>query len=148
MTTEHPLGHDSGPASLANTQAPNGDAAAAAEPTGRLGKRWMKPLVILAGIVAVLTVFDGAATWYEVAVLQIAEESNPLLRFIESIVGFTGSMVIRTAAGLALLGAIIYWGFRGRDRTRRLFVLGLFICATAFSLLGFYHGLILSVFNF
>lgn len=118
------------------------------EPRGFLSKKWMKPLMTLAIVVAVLTTFDGVATWFEVEVLKIAEEANPLLRYIESLVGFTGSMVVRVVAGLALLAAIVYGAHRGRERARRLFVLGLSVCAVYFSLLDIFHIVILSYFNF
>jgi len=117
-------------------------------PAGFLSRKWMKPLMVLAVVVAVLTTFDGVATWFEVEVLKIAEEANPLLRYIETLVGFTGSMVIRVVAGLALLAAIVYGAHRGRERTRRLFVLGLSVCAIYFTLLDIFHLIILSYFNF
>lgn len=140
MTAQEPRMDDQATGPV-DTNPGRGAAPVAAE--GRLGKKWMKPLVTLASLVGALTVFDGVATWHEVAVLQIAEEGNPILRFIEGLVGFTGSMVIRVVAGLGLLAAILYWADRGGDRARRTFVLGLFICLVAFSLLAFYHSIII-----
>lgn len=149
MTAQESLPPDSTPGPVpAAGASPVAGADVTAAARGMFGKRWMKPLVFLASLVGALTIFDGVATWYEVAVMQVAEEGNPILRALEGAVGFTGSMVIRVVSGLALLAGIVYVANRGLDRARRLFVLGLFVCVVAFVLLAFYHAITLWNFTF
>jgi hypothetical protein len=103
----------------------------------------MRLVVALAIIAGVLTGFDGAATWYEVEFLKVAEEANPLLQGVESIVGFTGAMVFRIVGGLLLLLGVVYAAHRSMARGRNMMVLGLFIVCIFYALLDYYHWMIL-----
>jgi hypothetical protein len=103
----------------------------------------MRFVIILAVIAGILTGFDGAATWYEVEILKVAEEANPLLRGVESLVGFTGAMLFRILGGLVLLLAIVYAAHRSVARGRRLMILGLFVVCIFYALLDYYHWMIL-----
>lgn len=103
----------------------------------------MRFVVILAVIAGVLTAFDGAATWYEVEFLKVAEEANPLLQGVESLVGFTGAMVFRILGGLVLLLGVVYAAHRSVARGRNLMILGLFIVCIFYALLDCYHWMIL-----
>jgi uncharacterized membrane protein YozB (DUF420 family) len=103
----------------------------------------MRIIIPLAVVTGLLTSLDGAATWYEVEVLKVAEEANPFLQAVESALGFTGAMVFRVLGGIALLIGVVSAARRSRERVRHLIIAGLFLACIFYALLDTFHWMIL-----